>query len=76
MEGRSRKGEKEGDRIKDKTNMKAPGPALGDSGDTQWVQYPGCQGSPAGRLEPRQTGSSGHAVSGSPSRLALPLASQ
>lgn len=51
VEGASSRGD---DRIRDKINMKAPGPALGDSGDTQWAQYPGCQGSPAGRLEPSQ----------------------
>lgn len=51
MEGASSRGD---DRIRDKINMKVPGPALWDSGDTQWAQYPGCQGSPAGRLEPSQ----------------------
>lgn len=54
-----------------------PGPLLGTRVSCHPMgPVPRLQGSPAGWLESSQAGPNGHAVSGSPSRLALPLASQ
>lgn len=59
----------------DKTNTKAPGPALGDSGFLS-PDGPSALAARGALLGWGPVGLDGHAVSGSLSGLALPLASQ
>lgn len=70
-----RRGRRKGVIGSDKASMKAPGPAPGDSEDTQRARYQAARGALLAGWS-SQAGPRGHAVSGSPSGLAFPLASQ